>query len=49
MVITTVPVLPGDGIPLFRHFDEDLKFKCEKVEFISEYLVKCYYKRDREE
>ena len=47
MIITTVPILLGEGIPLFGHLDDDLKFKCEKVEFISEYLVKHYYRRDR--
>ncbi len=46
MIITTVPILLGEGIPLFGHLDDDLKFKCEKVEFISEYLVKHYYRRD---
>lgn len=45
MIITTVPILLGEGIPLFGHLNEDLKFKCEKVEFISEYLVKHYYRR----
>ena len=48
MIITTVPILLGDGIPLFGHLNKDLKFKCEKVEFISEYLVKHYYKRDKD-
>jgi dihydrofolate reductase len=47
MIITTVPILLGDGIPLFGHLNKDVKFKCEKVEFISEYLVKHYYKRDK--
>ena len=47
MIVTTVPILLGSGIPLFGHLDEDLKFKCEKVEFISEYLVKHYYRRDK--
>ena len=47
MIITTVPILLGEGIPLFGHLDEDLRFKCEKVELISEYLVKHYYRRDK--
>ena len=47
MIITTVPILLGEGIPLFGHLNNDLKFKCEKVEFISEYLVKHYYRRDK--
>ena len=47
MIITTVPILLGNGIPLFGHLDGDLRFKCEKVEFISEYLVKHYYRRDK--
>ena len=49
MIITTVPILLGEGIPLFGHLEEDLKFMCEKVEFISEYLVKHYYIRDKKD
>ena len=50
MIITTVSILLGEGIPLFGDMDgdkiEDLKFNCEKVEFINQHLVKHYYKRD---
>ena len=45
MIITKLPILLGDSIPLFGHLNRDLKFKCEKVEFISEYLIKHYYRR----
>lgn len=49
MIITTVPILLGEGIPLFGDIKINLKFKCEKVEYISHYVVKQYYKRDKEE
>jgi dihydrofolate reductase len=48
MIITTVPILLGDGIPLFGYLERDLKFKCEKVEYISQFVVKNYYTRDKE-
>lgn len=46
MIITTVPILLGDGIPLFGHLRRDLKFKCVKVELLGD-LVKHYYERIR--
>ena len=46
MIITTVPILLGDGIPLFGHLERDLKFKCVKVELLGD-LVKHYYERIR--
>ena len=46
MIITTVPILLGDGIPLFGHLERDLKFKCVKVELMGD-LVKHYYERIR--
>lgn len=46
MIITTVPILLGDGIPLFGHLEQDLKFKCVKVELLGD-LVKHYYQRIR--
>ena len=46
MIITTVPILLGDGIPLFGHLERDLKFKCVKVELMGG-LVKHYYERIR--
>lgn len=48
MIITTVPILLGSGIPLFGDIKRDLKFKCEKVEYISQFVVKHYYMRDKE-
>jgi dihydrofolate reductase len=47
MIITTVPILLGVGIPLFGHLERDLKFRCVKVEWIGDYLVKHYYERIR--
>lgn len=49
MIITTVPILLGEGIPLFGDIKINLKFTCEKVEYISHYVVKQYYKRDKED
>jgi dihydrofolate reductase len=46
MIITTIPILLGDGIPLFGHLGRDLKFKCVKVELRGD-LVKHYYQRIR--
>lgn len=48
MIITTVPILLGSRIPLFGDIKRDLKFKCEKVEYISKFVVKHYYIRDKE-
>ncbi len=48
MIITTVSILLGEGISLFGEIKRNLKFNCEKVEHITPYLVKHYYKRDRD-
>lgn len=47
MIITTVPTILGEGLPLFNELKGDLKFKCRKVEVLSPYLVKHYYERDK--
>ena len=45
MIITTVPVLLGDGIPLFNKLSQRLKFSYLKTEVISNILVKNHYIR----
>ena len=44
MIITRVPILLGDGIPLFAHLDKPIKFKEVQTEILNETLVKSHYK-----
>jgi len=48
MIITRVPVLLGDGIPLFGKLPASLKFQLIKTETYNSSLIKCHYKRIRE-
>ena len=48
MIITKVPVLLGDGIPLFGRLTGKLQFKHEKTEIFNNMLVKSIYTRLRE-
>ena len=45
MIITIVPILLGDGIPLFHKLDQQLKFKHNKTEIYNNNLVKSHYIR----
>jgi dihydrofolate reductase len=47
MIITKVPLLIGNGIPLFGPLKNDLVFKHIKTVVLSKGLVKSYYKRER--
>jgi dihydrofolate reductase len=47
LIITTIPVLLGGGIPLFGKLRKLLKFRFLKSEVLNNYLVKSYYKRDK--
>ena len=47
MIITIVPILLGDGIPLFGKLDHNLKFKHKKTEIYNNSLVKSHYMRSR--
>jgi dihydrofolate reductase len=47
MIITRVPVLLGEGIPLFGKLTQRLYFKLEKTELLNELLSKSYYTRIR--
>ncbi len=48
MIISRVPVLLGDGVPLFGTLTESLQFEHEKTEVFSETLVQSTYTRIRE-
>ena len=48
MIVTRVPVLLGSGIPLFGKLSKRLYFSHERTEFLTEMLIKSYYKRIRE-
>ncbi len=47
MIITRIPVLLGDGIPLFGELDEQMKFNHLKTETFENGLVKSWYRRER--
>ena len=47
LIITKIPILLGDGIPLFGKIDDSLKFKHTKTEIFNDSLVKSHYVRDR--
>ncbi|MCP4611366.1 MAG: dihydrofolate reductase [Planctomycetes bacterium] len=48
MIITRVPILLGDGIPLFDNLKQNLKFRHIKTEIFNNTLVKSCYTRARE-
>ncbi len=48
MIITRVPILLGQGIPLFGRLPKLLKFRHEKTELLNERLTKSYYVRIRD-
>ena len=47
LIITRIPILLGDGIPLFGKLDQNLKFKHVKTDTYNNMLVKSSYTRDR--
>lgn len=47
MIITRVPILLGDGIPLFRNLRHTLKFKHIKTIVYNNNIVKSHYKRKK--
>jgi len=49
MIITTVPIILGEGIPLFGNIKKLLRFKCKKVELLSPYIIKHYYIREEKD
>jgi dihydrofolate reductase len=46
LIISKVPILIGNGIPLFGFLRADLQFKHIKTEVQSNGLVRSYYKRE---
>ena len=47
IIITRVPILLGDGIPLFHKLDQKLKFNHKKTKICNNALVKSHYVRER--
>ena len=47
MIITKVPILLGNGFPLFDKLNQSLKFKHQKTQIYNDFLVKSHYIRDR--
>jgi dihydrofolate reductase len=47
MIITRVPVLLGDGIPLFGKLTQQLRFSHKETEVLNGFLVKSHYTRTR--
>ncbi|GAM55067.1 dihydrofolate reductase homolog [Vibrio ishigakensis] len=45
LVITTIPILLGGGIPLFSDLEQPLQFKLEKSETLNDLLVKNTFTR----
>lgn len=45
MIITRIPILLGDGIPLFSVLKEEKRFSHIKTEVLNNSLVKTHYKR----
>ena len=48
LIISKVPVMIGNGIPLFGFLSADLKFKHMRTDTQSNGLVRSYYIRERE-
>jgi len=44
MIITRIPILLGEGIPLFGKLDKPVKFDEVKTEILDDLLVKSHYK-----
>ena len=47
LMIARVPVLLGDGIPLFGYLSHDLEFKHQRTATFSNGLIRSYYTRQR--
>lgn len=47
LIITTIPILLGGGIPLFGELQNSLRFRHIKTEVLIDLLVKNYYRRER--
>ncbi|MEP7109479.1 MAG: dihydrofolate reductase family protein [Ferruginibacter sp.] len=49
LIISSIPILIGSGIPLFGYLDTDLQFKHTRTEACTNGLVRSYYERKRNE
>lgn len=47
LILTRIPILLGDGIPLFGPLDRPLRFSFQKTSTPSNRFAKNYYRRDR--
>ena len=47
MIITTIPVLLGDGVPLFGTLNLPLKFRCEQSKVYLDAIAQNHFVRDR--
>lgn len=47
MIITTIPILLGEGTPLFGFMDAPLKFKCVETQRFVDHVVQSRYLRIR--
>ena len=47
LIITTVPILLGDGVPLFGTLSRSLAFKRVSTEALTPQLTRSHYVRDR--
>ena len=47
LIMTKVPVLIGDGIPIFGYLDNDLQFELIQTKVFSNGLVMSHYERNR--
>jgi len=45
LIITTVPIVLGSGIPLFSEMNPEIRFELIKTEILNKILVKSKYKR----
>ena len=45
MIITTISIVLGNGIPLFGELRKEIGYELYKTERIDEYMVKNYYKK----
>ena len=48
VIITTLPIILGGGIPLFGTLDKALEFELVKTEIYLKHLVMVHYKRKRQ-
>ena len=45
MIITTISIILGNGIPLFGRLETEIEYYLYKTERIDDYMVKNYYRR----